>query len=131
MQVVEAKDGDYMITKRVYVVPTDFEFEMLESKRLKLNKKSSYGGARPCINFVMESVVKVYKDKVVGIILSGMGNDGLLGARKIKQAGGIIIAQTPETTVIDSMPKAIIDEGLADEILTPKEISNRIISLVK
>lgn len=131
LSVSEAKDGDYLTTGRVYLVPADFDFSILENKTIRLNTLSYFEGANPSIDRAMEAVVKVYGSNVVGVILSGMGEDGLVGAKKIKQAGGVMIAQDPKTAAIDSMPSAIISAGLADEILPPSKIPISFISLIK
>lgn len=131
LDVTEAKDGDFMLVGKVYVVPADFDFEISESKRVKLSELGKYQGAKPSIDRVMEATVKIYKQNVIGVILTGMGEDGLLGAKRIKKAGGLMIAQDPMTAVIDSMPNAIIDAKLADEILLPVSIPGRLVSLTK
>jgi two-component system chemotaxis response regulator CheB len=131
LHVYEAKNGDYMTIGKIYVVPADFNFEILENKRIKLTEPSSWTGARPSIDNAMTNIAKIYKEEVVGIILSGMGEDGLFGAKEIKRMGGKMIAQDPKTAVIDSMPNAIISAHLADEILAPMHIPNYIVNLVK
>jgi two-component system chemotaxis response regulator CheB len=131
LSVSEAKDGDYLTMGKVYLVPADFDFVILENKTIRLNTLSYFEGANPSIDRAMESVVRVYGKKVVGVILSGMGQDGLIGAKRIKQAGGVMIAQEPSTAAIDSMPNAIISAGLADKILSPNEIPIGFISLIK
>lgn len=130
LRVLEARDGDKMTIGKIYLVPADFDFEISEDKTIKLIPLGNYEGAKPSIDRAMESVVKIYKDKVIGVILSGMGEDGLIGARIIKKAGGVMIAQEPKTAVIDSMPNSIISAGLADKILPPNKIPESLVLLV-
>lgn len=129
--VFEAKDGDFMTKSKIYIVPADFDFEISENKRIKLNKLTSSLGAKPSIDNTMMAIAKMYKEKVVGVILSGMGEDGLLGCREIKKMGGKVIVQDPTTAVIDSMPNSIISAELADEILKPNIIPSYLVNLVK
>lgn len=77
----------------------------------------------------MQSVAKAYQENSVGIILSGIGHDGLEGMRSIKEAGGRTIVQD-ESALIFGMPKAIIDAGLADKVLPAEEIGRAIIEEV-
>lgn len=131
LSVTEAKDGDLMTEGRVYLVPADFDFEISEDRRIKLSVLGNYDGAKPSIDRVIDSAVKVYNDKVICVILSGMGEDGHLGAKKAKENSSYVIAQDPDTATIRSMPESIILSGLADEILIPSEIAKRLTSLIK
>ncbi|RKX58577.1 MAG: chemotaxis protein CheB, partial [Thermodesulfobacteriota bacterium] len=60
----------------------------------------------------------------------GMGTDGKEGAKKIKEKGGVVLSQDPESSIVFGMPKAVIDAGLADEVLNPSQISQRIKELI-
>ncbi len=80
----------------------------------------------PSIDMAMQSAAKVYKENCIGIILSGIGHDGLEGMRSIKKAGGRTIAQD-ESALIFGMPKAVIDAGLADKVLPAEEIGRAIL----
>jgi two-component system chemotaxis response regulator CheB len=75
----------------------------------------------------MSSIANYYPYEIIGILLSGMGEDGVEGLRAIKAVNGRTIVQDPATAVVDSMPEAAIKEGLADEILSPEKIVKRII----
>lgn len=131
LRVTEAKDGDFMTEGKIFIVPAGYDFEILENKKIKLNPIGNPEGAKPSIDVTMQAIAKIYKDKVVGVILSGMGEDGLLGIKAIKEAGGWAIAQDPETAVISSMPKAIIEANLSNEILPPEKIPSHLVSLIK
>jgi len=81
------------------------------------------------INHTMISAAKSFGKKCIGVILSGMGEDGLEGMRAIREAGGYTIAQDPESAVVKSMPQTVIENKLAMEILTPAGIAARIVEL--
>jgi len=71
---------------------------------------------------MMTSAVQAYNSSVTGVIMTGMGKDGLEGLKLLKQKGGMVIAQNEETCVVYGMPKAAVDEGVADLVLPLEEI---------
>ncbi len=136
----EAEEGDMIKTGTCLVAPGGKhmlveireEDDELESERIiHLTKEPPILGLRPSIDVLMKTVAHCFGNKTIGIILTGMGIDGTDGMRAIKKAGGYTITQTPETTVVDSMPKSIIKQGLAEEILNPVDITKKIIELSK
>lgn len=100
-----------------------------KQKIVHLNKEAPIFGLRPAIDIAFNSIASHFGDQAIGIILTGMGSDGTKGAEAIKAQGGHIIAQAPQTAIIDSMPDSVIKAGLADEVLTPDEIAQRIMEL--
>jgi two-component system chemotaxis response regulator CheB len=85
---------------------------------------------RPSVDALMLSVVEVYSGQVLGVILTGLGNDGVHGMREIKNKGGRTIAQNEETCVVYGMPKSVIQNGLADKVVPLDEIAGEIINAV-
>lgn len=85
----------------------------------------------PSINAMMESVAKIYKEKSVGILLTGMGKDGVNGMKAIKDAGGFTIAQDKGSSVIYGMPKVAVEKKAVDISLDIKEISGYLIDDLK
>lgn len=81
---------------------------------------------RPSVNVLMSSVGRAVGARGVGVILTGMGNDGQIGIRELKERGGKALAQIEETCVVYGMPKAIVDEGLADGIVSLEEMAKEI-----
>ncbi|GAI40983.1 unnamed protein product [marine sediment metagenome] len=90
-------------------------------------KRSLY---KPSVNITMLSVAEAYGPASLGVILTGMGNDGLEGMRAIKTRRGRTIAQKEESCVVYGMPKAVVDGGLADKILPVEEIPREIIESI-
>lgn len=82
---------------------------------------------RPCVDVLFSSAACVYGSRLMGIVLTGMGEDGLEGARAIAASGGCIFAQTLTTCVVDSMPAAILSAGLAHKSDTPHEIAAQVL----
>lgn len=98
---------------------------------IQLISQPGYVGASPSINAVMESLAYAYGANLIGVVLTGMGEDGKAGAEQIKVHGGYVIAQDPSTAAVDSMPSEIIKAGLADEVLKPEAIAKRLWELVQ
>ena len=80
----------------------------------------------PCIDDVIESLSAVYKEKSGAIIFSGMGQDGLNGAKKMKALGGQIWAQSVDTCANPSMPDAVISEQLTDVVASPEMLAEQL-----
>jgi two-component system chemotaxis response regulator CheB len=78
----------------------------------------------------MLSVVEFYPGRALGVILTGMGNDGLKGLISLKKSGGRVFAQDEETCVVYGMPKAVVDAGVADKILPIEEMAGEIVNSV-
>ena len=82
---------------------------------------------KPSANELMDSVGKTFGRKALGVMLTGMGNDGLNGAKVLKASGGRLIAQSEQTCVVYGMPKAIVDAGIADEVIDLDSMAQAII----
>ena len=128
----EASDGEKVEIGKAYVSPgnsnTLIKRKVFQDNAVfvQINDASVEDTSTPSIDMLMESVAKTYQGKVMGIILSGMGEDGQKGMAMIKEKGGYCIAQDPSEAVIDSMPESVIEEGTTDEVLLTSEIIARI-----
>ncbi|MCH8326956.1 MAG: chemotaxis response regulator protein-glutamate methylesterase [Candidatus Marinimicrobia bacterium] len=85
----------------------------------------------PSADLMFSSLASVFGEHTLGVILTGMGHDGLLGLRDTNKANGTIIAQNEETCVIYGMPKAVVDDGIADIVASAAHIPNIITRLVQ
>ena len=101
----------------VYVAPGDFHM-LIDGKerKIKLTKDEPYNFLRPAADPLFFSVAENFTTKSLGVVFTGMGYDGSLGSGKIHAAGGKVLVQSPDTAVIHSMPKSVIDLGIADRI---------------
>lgn len=134
LAVKEAERGDAIDNGDALVAPGGFHMRMRQSDNkiiVQLTEEAPRHGLRPAIDITFESAAEIYGKDAIGIVLTGMGEDGAAGAAAIKNSGGYIIAQDPKTAVVDSMPQAVIEKGLADEVLPPEKIAKRIIELSK
>ena len=127
LEVKVAENAEVLQPGKVYLAPAGFQmtFKMSDKNVITSLTKAQPHSLSPSIDIVMESVAKVYDGNSLGIILSGMGCDGREGMRAIKEAGGKTIVQD-ESSIIFGMPKAVIDAGIADEVLSVDGIADAI-----
>ncbi len=126
--VKEAVDGDRIQPSHVYVAPGGMQL-MVERRNggiIHIRDSDERINYRPSVDIAFASAAKHYGNKVLGVVLTGMGADGRDGARLIKQSGGHIWAQDEDSCVIFGMPMAVIKDGLSDEILPLKDIGGRL-----
>lgn len=86
---------------------------------------------RPSVDILFSSAAEVYKDKLVGVILTGMGDDGLKGCRDIKKYGGVVFTESEASAIVYGMPKAIKDAGLSDKQLNLYEVVQALMEEIK
>ena len=133
----EAQQGDIVLAGKAYVAAAGQHMELEKnsnhinnSLRIKLTQGPPVNFVRPSVSVTMESAALAFSPNIIGVILTGIGKDGLDGARTIKAKGGVMIAQDQATSIIFGMPKAVIDEGLADDVAPIDKIARKIIQNV-
>lgn len=133
----EAEDNELVMKSAGYVAPANYHLvldslvtEKKKRFRLKLDETELVNYVRPSADVTMISAADLYGPNIIGVVLTGMGKDGLEGARKIKEKGGKIIAQDKQSSVVYGMPKAVIDAGLADCVTVLDNIADEIIKQV-
>lgn len=99
--------------------------------RMRHSNAAPHLGMRPAVDLTLESAVDVWGGDVVAVILTGMGMDGARGARKLKRAGGKVLAQDERTSVVYGMPRAVAEMGLTDEILPLSGIAHALTRTVR
>ncbi|HPU00193.1 MAG TPA: chemotaxis-specific protein-glutamate methyltransferase CheB [Armatimonadota bacterium] len=124
-----AQDGERARSGRVYLAPDDRHLRVLPEEILRLSEAPPVRSLRPSADVLFRSAAQAYGRDVVGVVLTGMGDDGARGARAIKEAGGRVLAQSEESATIFGMPRAVIEAGLADEVLAPDEMARRLLLL--
>jgi len=128
-RVKEAEEGDYISKELALIAPGGFHMTVSKTGRIILDRTPPIHGVRPAVDPTMTSVARSYRSRAIGVLLTGMGRDGAYGMRKIKEHGGVTIAQDEKTSVVFGMPKAAIDEGCVDVVLPlhkiPIEIMRR------
>jgi len=133
IKVREAMEGDILQSGTVYIAPGDFHMIV---KQLRINgelkevialtKGEKVQGVRPSVDVLLNSITSIYGQNSLGVILTGMGSDGSDGIKKLKLAGGKVIAEDESTCVVYGMPRSVIDQKLADYILPINRIAESI-----
>ncbi len=130
MPVVQIKDRMKIEPDHVYVIPPNKDLSILRGT-LHLLEPSAPRGLRLPIDYFFRSLAEDCNEQSIGVILSGMGSDGSLGLRAIKEKAGAVFIQTPETAKFDSMPRMAIEAGLADVIAPVEELPGKIIDYLR
>ncbi len=132
LKVVEAKDNMVVRGGTVYVAPGDYHMEVKRKDKsliVALNQAPPENSCRPAVDPLFRSLAETYGGKVIATIMTGMGRDGVNGARILKQKGAIILAQDKETSVVWGMPKFVAEAGIADRIVPLGNIASTILEL--
>jgi chemotaxis methyl-accepting protein methylase len=130
MKVMQVRDRTRVKPDCVYVIPPNKEMSILHGV-LHLFETASVRGLRLPIDHFFCSLALDQQRSSIGVILSGMGSDGTMGLRDIKGKEGLVLAQEPSTAKFDSMPRSVIDAGLADIVAPADELPGKIIAFLK
>lgn len=122
IKVKEAESGDIMAPGQLYVCPGSHHLRVSASGRISLDDGPRIGGYRPCADLTLETAAEYAGPMAIGVILTGMGNDGAKGVQALRAAGGHTIAQDESTAVIFGMPQEAINTGAIDQVLPMESI---------
>jgi len=128
IKVKQAEHGEIMLPGLVYTAPPD-EHLLVGPGKIQLAHSQLVHFSRPSIDLLFESVAGTYGSRAIGVVLSGSGRDGATGIRAIKEAGGITMAQTPDSAEFRPMPQAAVETGCIDFILPLEKIGSTLIEL--
>jgi len=130
MPVETARDRLKLRPGRAYVIPPDAVMTVADgSLRVTPRTEARLSNGLGPVDALFRSVAEVYRQHAVGVVLSGSGNDGSAGATRIKEAGGLVLAQAPEEAEFDGMPHAAIATGAVDAVLPAAEIGEQLTRL--
>lgn len=127
MEVKEAQDGDRVMTGRILIAPGDFHMSLVRYGglyKVTLDKSPTMNGHRPSVGVLFNSVAKFAGANALGIILTGMGNDGAQGMLEMRKAGAKTLAQDERSSVVWGMPKEAWKNGGAQILLPLNEIAD-------
>ena len=130
MKVIQVKDRTLVQPNCVYVIPPNKDMSILHGV-LHLLEPTSSRGLRLPIDFFLRSLAQDQQEHSIGVILSGMGSDGTLGLRAIKEKAGVALVQDPATAKFNGMPRSAIDAGLADIVAHVDDLPGRIIAYLQ
>ena len=130
MKVIQVRDRTPVRPDCVYVIPPNKDMSILHGV-LHLLAPAAPRGLRLPIDFFLRSLAQDQQERSIGVILSGMGSDGTLGLRAIKEKAGVVLVQEPATAKFDSMPRSAVDAGLADFVAPVEELPGKIIAYLQ
>ncbi|ADC62108.1 chemotaxis protein CheB [Allochromatium vinosum] len=129
MRVQEVEDGMQVEPDCIYIIPPSLDMALFQGT-LRLLEPTVAQGRRLSIDFFFRSLALDQHERAIGVLLSGSGSDGTLGARAIKGEGGLVMAQSPQTAAYDAMPRSVIATGLTDFVLPPAEMPAQLMAYV-
>lgn len=127
LPVVEPEDKESIRKSTVYLAPANYHMSIELGNYLALSTEDMVNNSRPSIDITLSSAAYAYRNKLIGILLSGANRDGGLGMKSIKDKGGLTVAQEPSECMIDTMPRAAMSLTSIDHVLSVEGI----ISLLK
>ncbi len=130
MKVVQVKEGVSVQPNHVYVIPPNKDMSIIHGV-IRLFDYVVPRGQRLPIDFFFRSLADDQQERSIGVILSGMGTDGTLGIRAIKEKGGAVFVQEPSSAKFDGMPSSAIEAGLADVVAPVEALPSKVIDYLK
>ena len=131
---LQKEDGELILPGRVLVAPGGMHLFLGENRGrpsvMLFPRNDLWKTACPSIDFAMTSFATVFKERMIGVILTGMGKDGTAGCASIRKHGGTVICQDRNSSLIYGMPGSVEAEGLADRIIPLQDIAKVIVEYV-
>ncbi len=132
LEVCEAADGDVVRAGQVLIAPGGQQMWLQRAGAgsiVRITDDPPEKSCKPSVDYLFRSVSEAYGRRTLAVVLTGMGDDGMLGCRAIKDRGGIVVAQDQASCIVFGMPRAVIENGLADGISSLCGIASQIIRL--
>jgi two-component system chemotaxis response regulator CheB len=126
LAVREARTGDVLDPASLLVAPGGSHLRLSDDRRLRLADDAPEGGLKPRADFTIADAARLFTRRVLLVVLTGMGKDGLDGARAVKRAGGRVLVEAESTCTVYGMPRAVADAGLADAVLPLDQLADAI-----
>lgn len=123
VKVMEAQDNMRIKAGTVYLAPGG-KHMVINNNKIKLNVEAKIHGVRPAVDHLFDSAAETYGGETLGIILTGMGNDGANGCESLKKAGGYILSQDKHTSIVYGMPRVVFERGLSDQVGSLTQIAD-------
>lgn len=130
LQIRIAIDGEYLLPGHVYLAPDGLHMGVADGNRVMLSKDTPENGLRPSVSYLFRSAAQVFGKNAVGVLLTGMGNDGAEELKLMKDKGAVTIAQDKESSIVHGMPGEAIALGAATYVLPAEEIASALITVV-
>ncbi len=131
-KVFLGEDGMPVESGCIYFAPGEFHMEVsVDGTRLALNQNPPENFVRPAADPLFRSLARAFREQCIGVVMTGMGQDGTIGSGYIRASGGFVIAQDPATAVISSMPQAAITVRVVNEVCPLEDLAAAITSRTK
>jgi two-component system chemotaxis response regulator CheB len=124
LAVKEADEKEPIRPGVVYIAPANYHLLVEMDRTLSLSVDPRVRYARPSIDVLFESAADAYRSGLIGVLLSGANNDGTDGLRRVREWGGLTVAQDPGSAHADMMPRSAIQAGVVDRVLSLEEIAS-------
>lgn len=134
LQVKEAVDGETISAGGIWIAPGNYHMTVKSQAMrvvLQLNQEPQENFCRPAVDVLFRSVAQVFGQNILAVVMTGMGQDGMLGCKEIKQKGGQVYIQDEASSVVWGMPGAVYKEGLADAVYPLEQLALEITKRVK
>jgi two-component system, chemotaxis family, protein-glutamate methylesterase/glutaminase len=132
MKVIEAHSGGAIVPGRAYICPGNRHIRVRRTTNgdvVVLEDRASVNGHRPSVDVLFHSLAKEFGKKSIAVLMTGMGDDGVEGLSAVQISGGDTIAQSPESCVVDSMPRAAIEHGYANRVVSLEALPGLLVAL--
>ncbi|HKZ07120.1 MAG TPA: chemotaxis protein CheB [Methylomirabilota bacterium] len=130
LTVKEAQDGEKLERGTVYIAPPNKHLLVNPDTTLSLSQTELVHFVRPSADLLFESVAASFKERAIAVVLSGTGSDGAMGVRAIKKMGGTVLAQDEGSSEFFGMPRAAIQTGSVDFVLSLNEVAGALVTLI-
>jgi two-component system chemotaxis response regulator CheB len=135
MKVKEARDGEPVLPDTVYIAPGGKQMKVLRNSKnekvIGITEDPPENSCRPSADYLFRSIALVYGPHSTGVIMTGMGSDGVRGLREMKEAGATVIAQDESTCVVYGMPREAIKAGIVDIVAPLNQMAEEIVKTVR
>jgi len=130
IQVKQADEKEMIQAGVAYIAPPNYHLLIEQDRSFSLSLEGPVNYSRPAVDVLFDSACDAYRDKLIGIILTGANHDGSQGLKRIKQRGGYVMVQDPATADAEVMPKAAIAATSVDNILPLEQLGPFLLQLV-
>jgi two-component system chemotaxis response regulator CheB len=117
LQVVEAQGNEVLDPTVALLAPGGSHLRLSAEGRTTLSDEAEIGGLRPRADLTITDAARLYRERLLLVVLTGMGSDGLKGAADVRKFGGRILAESQESCTVYGMPRAVVEANLADDVM--------------
>ena len=133
LEVVEARQGDLLRAGTVFIAPAGRHMTVISangSHRVHLDLRPLDTQHRPSVDVLFRSLADCFKERTLGLVMTGMGNDGVLGAAHIKGNGGRVLTEAEASCVVYGMPKAVVEASLSDQAVALDQLPKTLLEMI-